>query len=84
MPLSITDVGAALHGHNFQFCRQACAAVGAPFGERVLCFSKRWPNRGLFVPGRLDVSKESLGNFNTYLGAMFWLRQATQLFIQVL
>lgn len=33
MPLSIIDVGAALHGHNFQFCRQACAAVGALLGS---------------------------------------------------
>ena len=81
MPLSVIDVVTVLHGHNFQ---QVCAALGAPFGECALCVSKRWPNQGLFVAGSLDVSKESPGNFITCLGAMFWLRQATQLFIQVL
>lgn len=84
MPLSIIDVGTALHGHNFQCCKQVCAAVGAPFGDRALCISKHRPNQGLFVTGSLDVSKGSAGNFNTCLGAMFWLRQATQVFTQVL
>jgi len=84
MPLSVIGVGTALHRHSFRVCKQVCAAVGAPYGKCAPCVRKHWPNQGLFVAESLDVSKESPGNFVTCLDVMFWLGQATQLFIQVL